>query len=453
MQFELSNEFIQALKSLIANQEDEKVLKVLEDLHPADIASIYNELDIEEARYTYMLLEPSIASDVLVELEDDDRVRFLNVIPSELIAHQFIENMDSDDAADIMQSLNDDKRDDILSFIKDSEQASDIVDLLNFDEDTAGGLMAKELIAINENLTVKEALGAIRDQAQDMDEIYYLYVVDDGNKLKGIVSLKNLLFKPTTTKIIDLIEDDIISVRTDTDSEEVAQIMEKYDLVALPVVDHINRLSGRITIDDVVDVIREEAEKDYQLASGITHDVEPTDKVWLQVKSRIPWLLIGLMGGIFGALVIGFYEGDLIKYAGIALFLPLIAAMGGNAGVQSSSIIVQGIAAGNMNLKSTGKRLVKEFLVGSLNGLICATLIFAYNLLFSDTFALAISVSSALMIVIVFATMFGAFVPMILHKFKIDPALATGPFITTANDIMGLLIYLSIARLFFNMMF
>ncbi len=452
MQFEISTEFIQELKSLIEEKDDEKILKILEDLHPADIASIYRELNIEEARYTYLILDPETASDVLVELEDDDRVKFLNVLPSEVIAHQFIENMDSDDAADIMQDLNDDKRDDILSFIKDNEQASDIVDLLKFDENTAGGLMAKELIAINENLTVKEALGAIRDQAQDMDEIYYLYVVDDDEKLKGVVSLKNLLFKPTTSKIIDLLEDDIISVRTDTDSEEVAQIMEKYDLVALPVVDQINRLTGRITIDDVVDVIREEAEKDYQLASGITHDVEPTDKVWLQVKSRIPWLLIGLMGGILGALVIGYFEGDLVKYAGIALFLPLIAAMGGNAGVQSSSIIVQGLASGNMDLKNTGKKLFKEFLVGSLNGLICASLIFTYNLIFSDTFALAISVSSALMIVIVFASMFGAFVPLILERFKIDPALATGPFITTANDIMGLLIYLSIARLIFNIL-
>jgi magnesium transporter len=451
MQFELNNEFINNLKELISLQEDQKILEILNNLHPADIASIYDELSIEEARYTFLLLEPEIASDVLVELDDEDRTKFLDVLPGELIAHQFIDHMDSDDAADIIQQLQEDKRDEVLSFVKDNDQASDIVDLLKFDEDTAGGLMAKELIAINGNLTVKEALGEIRDQAQEIDEIYYIYVVDDDHKLKGIVSLKNLLFKPTTSKISDLIEDDIISVRTDTDSEEVAQIMGKYDLVVLPVVDQINRLAGRITIDDVVDVIREEAERDYQLASGITQDVEPTDKVWRQVKSRIPWLLIGLLGGILGALVIGNFEGDLMKYASIALFLPLIAAMGGNAGVQSSSIIVQGIASGDISLRNTGKRLIKEFLVGALNGLICSSLIFSYNLLFSDSFALAISVSLALFIVIVFATIFGTFVPLALERFKIDPALATGPFITTANDIMGLFIYLSIARIVFNL--
>ncbi len=450
MQFEINTEFINDLKHLISEKKDELILKALEDLHPADIASIYNELSIDEARYTYLLLDPEIASDVLVAIESDDRKRFLNVIPGELIVHQFIENMHSDDAADIVQDLSEDKRYEVLSLITDNEKANDIIDLLKFDKDTAGGLMGKELIAINENLTVKEALSELRDQAQELDEIYYLYVIDDDEKLKGVVSLKNLLFKPTTSKIKDLIEDDIISVQTNTDSEEVAQIMDKYDLVVLPVVDPINRLCGRITIDDVVDVMREEAEKDYQLASGITQDVESSDSIWLQVKSRIPWLLIGLMGGILGALVIGRYEGDLYKYAGIALFLPLIAAMGGNAGVQSSSIVVQSIANGDMTIKHTWKKLLKELLVGTVNGLICSVLIFSYNLLFSDSYALSISVGSALLIVIVFATIFGAFIPLALKHFNIDPALATGPFITTANDIMGLFIYLSIARIIFN---
>jgi magnesium transporter len=451
MRFKITNEFITSLRNLIDENEDEKILNLLNDLHPSDIASIYNDLNLDEARYTFLLLDPTIASDVLVELEEDDRLRFLQVIPTELIAHHYIENMDSDDAADVIQKLTLEKREEVLSYVTDNERASDIVDLLKFDEDTAGGLMAKELIAINENLTVKEALGELRDQAQEIDEIYYLYVIDNERKLKGVVSLKNLLFKPTTSKISDLIDDDIIFVHTDTDSEDVAQIMEKYDLVALPVVDEIHRLTGRITIDDVVDVIREEAEKDYQLVSGITQDVEPSDSVLAQVKSRIPWLLIGLFGGIMGSLVIGHYEGDLYKYAGIALFLPLIAAMGGNAGVQSSSIVVQGLANGAIDLRKTSKRVLKELMVGSLNGLICSSLIFTYNILFSDSLALAFSVSIALLIVVIFATIFGAIVPLILERRKIDPALATGPFITTANDITGLFIYLSIARMIFNM--
>ncbi|MFO7879983.1 MAG: magnesium transporter [Bacteroidales bacterium] len=451
MQFEITQEFIDELKAHIANQNEEKVLELLDSLHPADIAAIYDDLTVEEARFTYLLLDPKIASDVLVELEEEQRTRFLKVIPSELIAHQFIENMDSDDAADIIQEMTDDKREEVLYYVKDNEQAGDIVDLLNFEGNTAGGLMAKELIAINENLSVKEALGELRDQAQEMDEIYYLYVVDDNKKLLGVVSLKNLLFKPTTSKVKDLVEPDIMTVNTDTNSEEVALMMEKYDLVALPVVDSIGRLVGRITIDDVVDVIREEAERDYQLISGITHDVEPTDNTWTQVKSRIPWLLIGLFGGILGALVIGHYEGDLAKFAGIALFLPLIAAMGGNAGVQSSAIIVQGLAGGTLDMRRTSRRILKEMSVGMLNGLICASLIFSYNLIFSESFALTLSVSIALLIVIIFATMFGAIVPLMLERFKIDPALATGPFITTFNDIMGLGIYLMLARFIFNM--
>lgn len=452
MQYKITKEYILNLKEAIAAKEDEQVLKLIQDQHPADIAAIYDELELDEAKYIYLLLDSEYASDVLVELEPDDRKKILRVLPSNLIAEQFIDDMDSDDAADIIADISDDKRREVLQYVKDLDQAGDIVDLLRYDQDTAGGLMAKELVAINENLIVKEALGTLRDQAEDINEIYYLYVVDDDYKLKGIVSLKNLLFHPTTTKISDLCEDDVISVNTSANSEEVAQIMEKYDLVALPVVDSIGRLAGRITIDDVVDVIREEAERDYQLISGITEDVEASDNLWTLIKARIPWLLIGLLGGVMGALVIGYYEGDIMKYSGLALFLPLIAAMGGNAGVQSSAIVVQSIASGSPDLQSTGRKLLKELMVGIINGLICASLIFVYNLIFSDSFALTISVGIALFAVIVFATSFGTFIPLLLDKFKIDPALATGPFITTANDIIGLLFYLVIARFFFNML-
>jgi magnesium transporter len=451
MRFELTREYLDNLQQIIDNKDDKAALEILNDLHPADIAEIYSEISLEDAQYLFLLLDPDIASDVLVEIEENDRERFLNALPSEIIASQFIEEMDSDDAADIMSELSEDKRDEVLSFIKDHEQAGDIVDLMHYDEDSAGGLMAKELIAINENLSVKEALGELRDQAEDIDEIYYLYVVDDNLKLKGTVSLKNLFFSKTNAKITTLCDSDVMVVRTDTGSEEVAQIMGKYDIVALPVVDSLHRLVGRITIDDVVDVIREEAEHDYQLLSGITEDVDAHDNISRQVRSRIPWLLIGLFGGIMGAIVIGIFEGDLMKYAGLALFLPLIAAMGGNAGVQSSAIVVQGLASGDIDLQRTGKRVFKEFMVGVINGAICAVLIFIYNFFFADSYALTFSVSIALFSVVIFATMFGTFVPLLLNKYKIDPALATGPFITTANDIIGLFMYLIIARAIFNL--
>jgi magnesium transporter len=443
-------EIFDSLKQCIETEDSVLAVKLMDELHAVEIAEFFEEINIEDAKYLFLLLDHETAADVIVEIEEEERTKLLSVLPSELIAEHLIGQMDSDDAADILGDLDDEKSDEILSHIKDLEQAGDIVDLLNYDEDTAGGLMAKELVAINENLTVKQALGELRDQAEDIDEIYYLYVIDDNRKLKGVIKLKDLLFSSTNQKICSILTSDVISVKTDTDGEEVAQIMEKYDLVALPVVDGIGRLVGRITIDDIVDVIREEAEEDYQLMSGITQDVDFSDNVIRQSRSRIPWLVIGMAGGILGSLILGFYEDDIAKYAVLALFLPLIAAMAGNAGVQSSAIVVQGLASGDVDLQSISRKLFKEFKVGLLNGLVCASLIFIYNLIFADNFALTITVSSALFAVIVFATVFGTFVPLILNRFKIDPAIATGPFITTTNDIMGLFIYLVIARMIFG---
>jgi magnesium transporter len=321
---------------------------------------------------------------------------------------------------------------------------------LNYDENSAGGLMAKELITVNENWSITTCLKEMRKQAEDVDAVYYVYVIDDNKVLKGTLSLKKLLLTPINTKIKNIINEDVIAVKADTPSEEVAHIMNKYDLVALPVVDALNRLIGRITIDDVVDVIREEAERDYQLVSGITKDVESTDSAWILTRARIPWLFIGLFGGILAALVMGNYEVELGLFPQMAFFIPLIAAMGGNVGVQSSSIIVQALASNSMGFESIGRKLFKELGVATLNGIVLSVVIFGYNFIFSDSFALTITVSTALFTVIIFASMFGTFVPLILEKFKIDPALATGPFITTVNDIMGLFIYLMIGKMFFN---
>ncbi|MBU0766009.1 MAG: magnesium transporter, partial [Bacteroidetes bacterium] len=287
--------------------------------------------------------------------------------------------------------------------------------------------------------------------AEDVDEIYNVYVVDDDGKLVGVLPLKNLVISHPKKKIANISTDEIKSANVDMPAEDVANAMHKYDLVAIPVVDHIGRLVGKITFDDIVDFIREEAEKDYQMISGITEDVEPSDNIWPLTRARIPWLLIGLVGGILGAQVIGHYEDDIAKFAGLALFLPLIAAMGGNVGVQSSAIIVQGLANKSLGIESTGRKLMKELAVAVIAGVVCSSLIFLYNLFFSDSWALTMTVSSALFSVILFASLFGTFVPLALHRFKIDPALATGPFITTVNDIMGIFIYLSIGSIMFDL--
>ncbi len=448
MQFELTKEYIDELQDHIEKSDEVKTFELVKDLHPADIAEIYDELSIDEARFIHVMLDSEDAAEVLVELEEDDRERFLKVLPSEDIA-DFIEKLDSDDAADVVGEFSEEKQEEVLSHIDDLEQAGDIVDLLNYDEDSAGGLMAKELITVNENWNIMTCLQEMRKQAKDVDEIYYVYAVDDNEVLKGTLSLKKLLLTASNRKIVNVINTDVISVKTDTTSEEVANIMDKYDLVVLPVVDPLNRLVGRITIDDVVDVIREEAERDYQLVSGITQDVESTDSAWLLTRARIPWLFIGLFGGIIAALVMGVYEVDLGINPRMAFFIPLIAAMGGNVGVQSSSIIVQALANNSMGFEGIGQKLLKELGVASINGIILSTVIFAYNYFFSDSFALTLTVSTALFSVIVFASMFGTVVPMLLNRLKIDPALATGPFITTVNDIMGLFLYLMIARAFF----
>ncbi|MCF8222840.1 MAG: magnesium transporter [Bacteroidales bacterium] len=442
----MNREFIDELREAIRDNDEKKALILLEDFHAADIAELYDEINIEEARYLYLLLEGDRASDVLAELDDDDRSRFLEVLPGEVIAQKFIDNMDSDDAADVMGDLSEEKKQDILLHLDDLEQAGDIVDLLGYDEDTAGGLMAKEMIIVNENWTILTCLKELANQADEVDEVYYMYVIDNDDILKGIVSLKKMLLSNNATKVKTIIEDDIIYVNAATPAEEVAQIMEKYDLVAIPVVDSIGRLVGRITIDDIVDVIREEAERDYQMASGLTDEVEESDRIMHITRVRLPWLLIGLLGGIMGALVLGRFEGSLKIYPEMAFFIPLIAAMGGNVGIQSSAIIVQGLANKTLKEERTMRRLGREFLVALFNGVILAALIFTYNFFISDSFALTLTVSSALLSVILFAALFGTLIPLLLVKMKIDPALATGPFITTMNDIMGLLIYMLIGR-------
>ncbi len=449
MPFELSKDFINRIQASIEAKDKKAAIEILDTLHPADIAEIYDELDIDEAKFLYMLLDKEKAADTIAELDEDDREHFLKFLSSEVIAKQFIEKMDSDDAADVIGDMDEEKQEQVLSHIEDIEQAGDIVDLMAYDENSAGGLMAKELIKVNENLTLTNCLREMRKQAESVDEVYYVYVINDNDILHGTASLKKMLLSDNRKKVKDISNKDVISVKTDTPKEEVAGIMEKYDLVALPVTDSIGRLLGRITIDDVVDIIKEEAEKDYQMASGISEDIESTDKVWVLTRARIPWLLIGLLGGILVANVIGLYEIDLGMYPEMAFFIPLIAAMGGNVGVQSSAIIVQGLANNSLGIESIYKKLGREFVVASINGVILSVIIFIYNVFASDTYALTLTVSIALFSVIIFASFFGTLIPLILNRYKIDPALATGPFITTLNDIMGLFIYLMIGRILF----
>ncbi len=449
MQFELTKEYLEELNFAVESNSETKTLALIEGLHAVDIAEILDEQSTKEARAFYVLLPEELAADALVELDEDTREKFLKDISSEEIAEKIIDNLDSDDAADVIGELSEKQQDEVISHIENIEQAGDIIDLLNYDEDTAGGLMAKELVKVKTDWDVATCIKEIRAQAEEVEKMYTVYVVDENDILQGRISLKKLLLAPDKKKIKDLFNDEVILVKVDVEREDVAQIMDKYDLVVIPVIDEIGRLLGRITIDDVVDVIKEEAEKDYQMASGISENVESSDSTWSHTRARLPWLLIGLFGGVLGAQVIGAYEEQIRIHAEMAMFIPLIAAMAGNVGVQSSAIVVQGLANNSLGLDGLWKRLFKELMVGLINGAVLGLLIFMYNFFFSDDLTLTFIVSTSLVAVIVFAAIFGTLVPLMLDKYKIDPALATGPFITTVNDVFGLFLYLFIGYLMY----
>lgn len=449
MRFELTKEFLERIRQAIGSEDTVWILEHVSDLHFADIAEIIDELSMEQARFLYYQLSEELQADVLMELDEEVRDRFVASLSSKEIAEQ-LENLDSDDAADILMELPDEKIQEVISQMEDDEAADDIVDLLNYDEDTAGGLMQKEFIQARLEWPVNRALVELRRQAEDVEQVYTIYVVDDLNKLVGVLSLKRLLFAKPKTQIRDLYQDkNLIFVKTNDSSEKVAKVMDKYDLVSVPVVDLQNKLVGRITIDDVIDIIKEEADKDFQLASGLSEKVESNSTIWRTSRARLPWLLIGMLGGILSAQVISKFEGNITHLPALAFFIPLITAMGGNVGVQSSAIVVQSLAKGNDPFDSILQKVGKEALLGLLNGVLCATLIFGIAYLFNNV-DLAFVVSISLFTVIVFAAVFGTMIPLVLNRYKIDPALASGPFITTLNDVLGLFIYFTVGLLLIN---
>jgi len=449
VQFELNIEYLENLKNAIEEKNNAFLEAQLNELYPVDIALILNQLDVEQANYIYDLLEEGQAADVLLEMEEEKREALLATFSTKEIAEQ-LDNMESDDAADVINALPEEIQDEVLSQIEDIDQASDIADLLNYEEGTAGSLMAKELVSVYAHETVSACIDEIRRQTDSVDVMYAVYVVDDKEKLIGMLSLKKLIISHPLALVQEIYDGDVISVKASASSEEVADIIQKYDLVVLPVVDQLGRLVGRITVDDVVDVMKEEAEKDIQLMSGITDDVDSNDGLWRLSRARIPWLLVGMCGGIVGSRIIGGYESQIQIHPEMAFFIPLIGATGGNVGVQSSAIIVQGLANNTLITDKIAPKLLKELGVGLINGLICSSLILGYNLLISETWTLAATVSIALMTVILCASFLGTFVPLMMNRFKINPALATGPFVTTLNDIIGISIYFLVGRLLYG---
>ena len=445
IQFQLTDELIKNVEILVENNNDKELVKLLNEFHYADIAEILDELDLDDSIYVIKLLDSETTSDILTELDEDTREKVLKNLSAKEIAEE-LEELDTDDAADIIAELPEERQEEVISKIEDEEHREEITELLKYEDDTAGSLMAKELVKVYETWTVAGCLRRIRGQAKEVTRVHSIYVVNKEEKLIGRLSLKDLIVAKNNQKISEIAKDNVDFINVIDDVEDVAKVMAKYDLEAIPVVDDSQTLLGRITIDDIVDVLKEEAEKDYQLAAGITQDVDSDDSIIELTRARLPWLFLGLIGGVGAFVILEGFQEAFNQYAILFFFTPLIAAMAGNVGVQSSAIIVQGLA--NDDIKgSINRRLLKEMSLATLNGIILAAFLFLFVWIYIGEIDKAIAISASLVAVIIIAGLIGTFVPLFLDKRGIDPAIATGPFITTSNDILGILLYFWIAKL------
>ena len=445
--FELSKEIIQEISQLISSKKNKEIKKIVDGIHYADLAEIINELDFDQRIYLIKLIDSDKTSDVLTEVDEDVREKILEALSVKEIAGE-IKELDSDDAVDILSDLPDEKQEKVISFIKDESKTENIRELLNYEEDTAGGLMAKELISVNENWSVLKCLREIRRQAKDITRVHSIYVLNRKKVLIGRLSLKDLITSPSKSKIQEIYIPKVDYVHVNDSADEVAKLMSKYDLEAIPVVNNNIELLGRITIDDIVDYIKDEAEEDYRLAAGISDDVEADDSIFDLTKARLPWLILGLFGGLGSVFILESFESIMgsKELRSLFFYTPLIAAMAGNVGVQSSAIVVQGLA--NDVIKgSLISRLVKEIGLTIINGLILSLILILFGMIINQSLEMSIAISSSMVLVIIVAALIGTSVPIILDKFGIDPAIATGPFITTGNDVVGILLFFYVAKI------
>lgn len=445
MSFEITKELIEQVVEHIGNKNNVALTELFSELHHADIAEVVEEISFDEAVYVIKLLDSETTSEVLIDLDENTREKIFAQLTAKEIAEE-VSELDTDDAADIIAELSEERQGEVMQEIEDASHAREIEELLGYDEDTAGGLMAKELVKVNENWSVLKCVKEMRAQAEAVTRVHSIYVVDDQGRLRGRLSLKDLLVASTKTPIREIYIPKVDAVHVNDKAEDVANVMHKYDLEAIPVVNEFEVLVGRITIDDIVDVIKEEAEKDYQMAAGLSEDVDSDDSIFKMTRARLPWLLIGMVSGTVAASIIGDFQVIMNKHIELILFIPLINSSAGNVGVQSSAIVVQSIA----NKTFKGKLLphiLKQLMVGLINGLVMAAVVFGLSqFFFHSPISISYTVTIALVTVVINAAVVGTIIPIVLDKLKFDPAIATGPFVTTSNDIFGILIYFSIAR-------
>jgi len=446
--FELTQEYLERIREAVEEKDARFIRESLANVRHEDVSALLEEFNAEQSKFVLELLDKEVASDVIGDLDEDTRSKFLSIFDPQEIA-EYIEEIETDDAADILNDLPVKIREEVIANIQNTEKANYIVELLRYDEDCAGGLMAKELIKANVNWNVVECIDEIRRQAENVEKIYAVYVVDNDDRLIGRVSLKEIILAKSNAKIADIYNEEVISVYTYQREEEIADLMQKYDLESAPVINVQGKLVGRITVDDIIDVITEIADEERKLMAGLAEDVEEDDSVWVLSRARLPWLIIGLMGGLTGAKFIGIFEEDLLKVASLAFFIPLIIATGGNVGIQSSALVVQSLASIAIFESSIWQKFIKTIFVAILNGLVLAGLVYTFVFLSYDS-TLAFIVGCALFTVVILASLLGTVIPLVLNKFGFNPALASGPFITTTIDLIGLAVYFVVAHLLYN---
>ena len=444
--FQLNDKILSQFKSDIEQRNANALKKRANEYHYADLAEIVDELSIDEGVYLIKLLDSQKTSEVLTEVDEDIRESILELLSVKEIAEE-VEELDTDDAVDLIAELPEERQAEVIAQIEDEERVQDIQELLSYDEDSAGGLMAKELVKVNENWTVTKCMREMRTQASEVKRVHSIYVVDDENKLIGRLSLKDLLTANDKAKVKSVYIPKVDYVNIREQGEEVAKLMAKYDLEAVPVVDDEKKLLGRITIDDIVDFIKEEADKDYQLAAGIASDVEADDSIVELTRARLPWLILGLIGGLGSVFILEGFEQVMqhSSYKTLFFFTPLIAAMAGNVGVQSSAIIVQGLA-NDIVKGSLFNRLIKEVGLSLINGIALSSLLLISGYFTGLETSVSLTIALSMLCVIVVSALVGTFVPIILDRNNVDPAIATGPFITTCNDIFGIFLFFYIAK-------
>ena len=440
---------IDEVKSLVEQGKLDTLKKLIVEMRPADVADLIEHLAADERIPIFQLLEPEGAGDVLIEIEPPVQERLLKDLDSKAIS-DIVTELDSDDAADLVGDLPADRAKEVIDAVDDHVSA-ELEKLLPFPDDTAGGLMALEFVAVKADVTVGDAIKTVREEGRDIENLYYIWVTDDFQRLVGVLSLKDLVLEPEDRKVSEIMNPDVISVGVDTDQEEVANIVRRYDLVNIPVVDDYSRLVGRITHDDIIDVIEEEIDEDMSLMAGVI-DQEVTEESSIKIsRARLPWLIAALFGGVLAAVIINQFEASLQTMISLSFFFPVVMAMGGNTGTQAATVVVRGLATGDIGLVNVGKRLWMELRVALINGIICGGILGLIVGFWVGDYRLGIIVYTALFLIIILSGIIGAAVPLALKRLNVDPALAAGPFVTTSNDILSLLIYLGLTTLFLRM--